>query len=190
MPAALQADDSGAWLWCSRDDWVIDAIRKVGGGAGAAQSPSSWEAVRRLGPPRQSIAAMQQWRLCIAKRAAQRAWEQCARQGAVIAAPPAPPRPATALQMTHANVGSLVVFDPSKIQVCCSELQPARSPIAGAIAGARQEHRPLQCSATRSHSSWALGLLLASAVAPGWALLQCNDNCPGTAMRCNVNAVD
>lgn len=22
-------DDSGAWLWCSRDDWVIDAIRKM-----------------------------------------------------------------------------------------------------------------------------------------------------------------
>lgn len=25
----LQDDDSGAWLWCSADDWVIDAIRKV-----------------------------------------------------------------------------------------------------------------------------------------------------------------
>ncbi|GAB4814542.1 hypothetical protein N2152v2_001588 [Parachlorella kessleri] len=24
-----QKDDSGAWLWCSRDDWVIDAIRKM-----------------------------------------------------------------------------------------------------------------------------------------------------------------
>jgi hypothetical protein len=24
-----QANDSGAWLWCSQDDWVIDAIRKV-----------------------------------------------------------------------------------------------------------------------------------------------------------------
>lgn len=42
-----KSDDSGAWLWCSRDDWVIDAIRK----------------------------------------------------------------------MTHANVGSLLVFDPSKITV-------------------------------------------------------------------------
>ena len=25
----LQSNDSGAWLWCSKDDWVIDAIRKV-----------------------------------------------------------------------------------------------------------------------------------------------------------------
>lgn len=43
----LQAKESGAWLWCSQDDWVLDAIRK----------------------------------------------------------------------MTHANVGSLLVFDPSKVEV-------------------------------------------------------------------------
>lgn len=43
----LQAKESGAWLWCSQDDWVIDAIRK----------------------------------------------------------------------MTHANVGSLLVFDPSKVDL-------------------------------------------------------------------------
>jgi hypothetical protein len=24
-----QAEDSGAWLWCSADDWVIDAVRKA-----------------------------------------------------------------------------------------------------------------------------------------------------------------
>ena len=29
----MQADDSGAWLWCSKDDWVIDAVRKVCAGA-------------------------------------------------------------------------------------------------------------------------------------------------------------
>ena len=26
---SVQSNDSGAWLWCSQDDWVIDAIRKV-----------------------------------------------------------------------------------------------------------------------------------------------------------------
>ena len=26
---SVQSNDSGAWLWCSEDDFVIDAIRKV-----------------------------------------------------------------------------------------------------------------------------------------------------------------
>ncbi len=30
----LQAEDSGAWLWCAADDMVIDAVRKVGEGLG------------------------------------------------------------------------------------------------------------------------------------------------------------
>lgn len=98
----LQADDSGAWLWCSKEDMVIDAIRKVGGLAGLAAAP-----------------AVCAW--CIACRAPSRVW--LAGRGwypglQFHGAPHATPAPFLSFpQMTHANVGSLVVFDPSKVTV-------------------------------------------------------------------------
>lgn len=73
----LQANDSGAWLWCSKDDWVIDAIRKVGFSQTLFRSP---------------------------------AWYFRTTDSHLFLSQTLP-------QMTHANVGSLLVYDPAKVKV-------------------------------------------------------------------------
>ena len=83
----LQAPRAGAWLWCSKDDKVIDAVRKVSTSPrrparcedrSTKQTPKS--------PPRRAPSAI-----------------------------PTPSVPV--LQMTKGNVGSLLVFDPSKVDL-------------------------------------------------------------------------
>jgi hypothetical protein len=74
---SVQANDSGAWLWCSEDDLVIDAIRKV----------------------------------CIFENFVSKPFIPM--RNAHFVSPCRKP----ILQMTHANVGSLLVFDPTKVKV-------------------------------------------------------------------------
>ena len=82
----MQRENSGAWLWCSKDDFMIDAIRKVGYAAAVATHAA-----------------------CNIKGVA------CFFVMTYTELKPA------YLQMAKGNVGSLLVFDPEKIDFANDE---------------------------------------------------------------------
>ena len=78
----MQRENSGAWLWCSKDDFMIDAIRKVGHGCCCQDCSVQHQSCSAIG---------------------------CTDLDVMY------------LQMAKGNVGSLLVFDPAKIDFANDE---------------------------------------------------------------------
>ena len=121
----MQKENSGAWLWCSKDDFMIDAIRKV------------------------AMLLLLLLSCCKTVNCSNRVFL------AVQSFPLVPSLLSMYLQMAKGNVGSLLVFDPAKIDFGSDEKvkSAAGDAVVGIVTERGEQWMP-------EHRTILLGLVL------------------------------
>ena len=113
-----QKEDQGAWLWCSKDDYVIDAVRKVCATFLLTRNHLRFQSKASLRTAKGLIGHLDP-PLNLAHML-QPVYQRTCDLGA---------------QMTRGNVGSLLVFDPSKINLSPAEATSMKAAQEDAVVG-------------------------------------------------------